>query len=808
MRIDAMGDVRWAWRQTTRRPLAALGAAATLAGAIGAVTVALGLATAVLWRPLPLADADRVVLVWEESGAAGEREPSRVTAGRFADWRDHSTSFESLALFGAAGFSLEDADGVSSIRGVRVSANYFQTIGVSPMVGRGFSPDDEVPGQHFVVVISHDLWQQRFGGRADVVGQSMRLSGQPYTIVGVAPPIVLPAWPVNPATVTLDPEARRLWVPIARTPELDANARAHVFGVVGRLAGGVALTRAETELNRLASPTNPDPHGARVRPIRGELVRSAQQPLLVLLGSAIAVLLVACTNLASLRAASFESRRSELATRASLGANIGQLVRLLTTETLLVALAGGAAGLLLARAALTRLPALLPSGVPLLTPPELDVWTMLAGIVLAVGAGLVMAAWPTLRLLSEGPMPRGVTSQPRPRVYRVLVAAQVAVAVALVSSAILLGRSLWSVQATEPGFRVDGVVSAEVSLPADRYATREAIVDLEDRLISSAASRPGVAGVAIAYDHPLEANWTDAYALLGDDTARRDASQAQLRIVSPTYFEALGVDVLDGRIFGEADGPEAPGVVVVNEQFARTMAGGVIGRQIESQPARLTWGEAAPTGFTIVGVVEDERFRGLEEPSEPAMYMSTRQFPQRGFALLIATTAGAEATLTDVRSMVRAVEPRASVDAPALLATLLANQLASRRVTTSVIGGFAVLTLLLAGLGLYGLLSLFVSSRTREIGVRVALGADRRRVAGRVVGESLVHVATGLAAGLLLALGTARLIEGMLVGVRGSDPLTLAVVGVALALVALAASLIPAVRASRVDPVVALRGDG
>jgi putative ABC transport system permease protein len=619
------------------------------------------------------------------------------------------------------------------------------------------------------------------------------------------PPIVFPAWPVNPGAVTLDPASREFWVPIARNPQIDQNARSHVYGVVGRLGRGITLEQATADLTGLSS-ASPDPHGVVLKPLRTQLTADARQPLLIVLASAAAVLLVACANLAALYLASFERRRAELATRASLGAGAPQLVRLLALEALLVGAVGGAAGMAIARVVLMWLPTSLPPTVPFVTAPSLDLRMALAAAAAAIVAGLGLAAWPMARLLRHGPAPRGMTERTRSRGYGGLVAAQLAVTVALVSATAWLGQSLWTVQARDPGFAVSDVVVADVSVPAAANVTPAEIVAAEDRVRRVLAERDGVHGVALAYDHPLEANWTQSYVLTGNESRPEQQALAQLRIVSPSYFETLNVAVLDGRPFTDHDGLSGGGVALVNEVLARGYEDNIIGRQLRSQAATGTWGPAVPETFTILGVVEDERFRGLEEPSQPAVYLSTRQFPQSTFTLL-ARADRARALTTDLRATVRSGEPRASVENPVLLSSILSDQLAPRRLTTDVLGGFAGATLLLAGMGLYGLLALMVASQMREVGVRLALGATPTGVARAVVGQGVRHAAIGLAAGLLLTALAARLVQGLLVGVTARDPFTIATVLAVVVVTSLAASLVPALRAARVDPVKALRAE-
>ncbi len=806
-------DVRWALRHAFRRPLFAAAVIGTLALGIASTTIAYGLATSVLWRPLPFRDADRLVFVWEAPAHDNQRDLARVTSARFADWRDRSRSFTSIALFAAAGFSMESAAGLTPVRGVRVSPSFFHTLGVLPIVGRTFSSADETPGHHQVAVLSHAFWQQRYGGRADVLGQSIPLNGVPYTVIGVMPPVVFPGWPSNPAVVSIDASQRELWVPIARTPQLDTNTRSHVFGVVGRLAPDVSPAQATDELQRLTAPTAADAHGGAVTPVRDQFVRDARLPLLALIGAAGALLLVACANLAALQVSAFESRRAELAVRAAIGATRSRLASQLAAESLVLSTAAGAAGLVVARYLLAVLPERLPPSLPFLTPAALDFRVALVTVVLAIGAGLAVAAWPIGHLLRSGPTPRGIAAGARGGVFRALVVAQVAVTIALLASAALLMQSLWSVQSEDPGFLVDGVVAADVALPA-AVNTPAAIVAFEDRVRASFAGRAGVRAVALSYDTPLEANWTDAFRLAGTTSADAEVrGQAQLRIVSASYFDALGVEVLAGRAFTDDDGSGRSGVAVVNEAFALAQGGAVVGRRLRSAAPQMTWGAAAPDEFEILGVVENERFRGLERPSEPAVYLNTRQFAQTAFTLLAVTTGatGAASDLPaaarDVRSVVRAIEPAATVAVPTTLAAMLRDQLVARRVTADVIGGFAGAALALAALGVYGVVAMLVASRTQEIGVRLALGASPSGLAWRIVGASVLDAAPGLVAGIALALAAGRFVESLLVGVGARDAVTLTFVAFSMLGAAVVAAVVPALRAARVDPAIALRGE-
>ena len=802
-------DLRWALRMARRRPAFALAAVGTLGAAIAAASTAFGLATAVLWKPLPFADASRLVFVWEEVEGDGGPEPFRVTSARFVEWRDHQATFAGMAAFGAAAFTASGPDGTVMIRGVRVTANFFDTVGIRPVLGRTFGPSDEVPGQHRVVVLSHAFWQQWFAGRPDAIGATLLLGSDAYTVIGVMPPVVFPAWPLNPAMVTLDPDARELWVPIAATPEWAASDRAHLYGVVGRLRREHSIEHAAADLNRLAPSASSDRHGARLTPFRDQFVRESRLPLLILLGTAAAVLAIACANLAALQVSAIESRRAELGIRTALGAGRARLARQLGTESLLLSAMGGALGIFLTRFALVGLPALLPPTLPFLIAPALDLRVVAFGACISLAAGIVLAGWPVIRSVAYAPAPRGTTLAARGAVYRTLVIVQVSLATALAVAASLLAQSFAVVTRQDPGFVLDRVLVADVSLSGPAYDTASGVVFAERRLSDALKALPGVVGAAVAYDHPLEANWTDTFALTG--AARQDdvKGSAQLRIVSPQYFDTMGVQVLDGRGFTERDDLSASsGALVVNEAFLRSSGvGSLVGRRIRSGTPRFRWAETVPEDFTIVGIVEDERFRGLEEPTQPAVYMTTRQFPQHGFVALVRTSGDPLSSAAQLRAAVRRVDSTAAVGRVTSLADLLDEQLVERRVTTHATGGLAGIALALATLGLYGLLAMMVANRTREIGVRLALGAMPGSIGRQVVGDGMRSAFAGVAVGIVLALLAGKLISSLLVGITSTDVRTLGVVSMTLMAAAALAGLVPAVRAARIDASRALRAD-
>ena len=799
-------DLLGAWRQMTRRPAVTLAMLAILTLALTASAVALGVSRGVLWRPLPFADASRLVFIWERVSNDGAPEPARVTGSRFINWRTRSSSFTSLSAFGAASLQVESPEGIDNVRGVRVSPGFLDTLGVSPAFGRAFTLADHAPGAPRVVILSHAYWRQRMGGRPDVIGHTVRMSGVPFVIVGVMPDIWMPAWPVNPAAVTLDPESRQLWVPMAPDSALAQNGRSHVMGVVARLKEGRTLAMAEQELEQLSKPDDLDRHGAIVRPFREQLTGTARGPLVTLIGAALCVWLVACLNLAALQLATFERRRDEFATRSALGAAPRRLAVQLWIESACLVTVAAVTALAGTAAVFTALPARLSAHVPFVALPTVDVYVVvmtlgLAGMTIAALTLLPMKRVRGLKALEHQ---RAVTANPR--AFRTLVMAQLAGTVALVAVSALLVRSFWALQSRDLGFDVTNVLAVDVGLPAARFNTPEPVSLFETSLRDRVSAAPWAQAAALAYDHPLEANWLDNVTIIGGSRGNENdvPTQSQLRIVSPSYFRALGVRVVEGRAFEDREDLSTAGVVMVNEAFMRRTPL-ALGRKIGVSAPRFNWGPKAPGEFAIVGIVEDERFRGLEADVEPAVYVSTRQFPLNDFVLLVRSS-NARFDLGDaLRALIREVEPSVSLTAATTMRAVQEEQQLTRTLTTNLVGGFGVLSLILASVGLHGLLTLIVTGRRREIGIRLALGASRGAVAGLVIRESVRPIVIGVFAGLLLAQLAGGSVRALLVDVTASDPWTLAGVTAFMLFIGLVAAAVPARQATRVDPARTLR---
>jgi putative ABC transport system permease protein len=789
-------------RQMRHCPLTSAAVVLTLAAVVAAAATTFGVSRAVLWRPLPMPDADRLLFLWEAPRA--DVGAFRVSRATYDAWTGAGAPLESMALFGAAAHTLEAGDGAAPLHGLRVSATYFQTLGVRPLAGRTFDAEDDRAGRQDVVVLSARAWRGRFGGRPTIVGETIRLSGAPFVVVGIMPDVVTPGWPSNPAHVGLDPDDRDFWTPM---PPPSTNLTAHVYGVVARLAAGATADEVVARLSR-AAPAG-DGHPAAATRLREQYVRDARGSLIVLLVAVLVVLVAASANLAALQVVAFEAQRHELAVRTALGAGTLRLAVSLLVDIGLHAALGTAVGVALAGVALARAAAALPATVPLLTAPALDAPVLAVAAAVGVGMLGLTVAWPLLRLRGAARTVDAPTVV-RSGAYRGLVVTQVALSVALAVPAVLLGRSFSTVRARDPGFVVDDVVIAQVSIPGPAPGSRppiERVLGLERDLQAALGARPGVRGVAVAYDHPLESNWSDVLRIEGDRGASSDRErQAQLRIVSPSYFAALDVAVVEGRPFTDADAADTPGVALVNRALADELGRGALGLRVTSGGPRYAWGAAVPEVFAIVGIVENERFRGLDAATQPALYLSTRQFPQPTITVMVRSAAPATlAVRTDLPASIRAVGADASVSPPRLLTGVLDDQLAGRRLTTQVVEAFAAVTGGLALLGVYVLLAMSVTARRREMGVRMALGESPGAVARRVVVGGLAHVGAGLALGLGLALASGRLVAHLLVDVTAFDAPTLIGVTTVLAIAAVAASAGPAGRAARVDPAAVLK---
>ncbi len=801
-------DLRIAVRSLVRTPSLTVAALLALALGIGANTAIFSVVDGVLLRPLPYPRADRLVLLIDSNPAAGF---PRFAASppNYADWRAQSHSFTDLAAFNGTNLGLT-APGVEPerIQAARVSAGFFGVLGVSPALGRGFRAEEDRPGAGDVVVLSHRLWQRRFGAAPGIVGQRVTLDGAPHTVVGVAPEgFYFP---------NRDTEA---WVPLAI--EIDPKQRgAHYLGVIGRLADGVTLKSAQAEITGIAKrleeqyPDNNTGWGVNLMPLQERVVETIRPALLVLMVTVGMVLLIACANVANLLLARMAAREREIAIRGALGAARGRLVRQFLTESLVLSLTGGLLGLALGVAGTRVLVAMSSDGIPRAGEIGLD-WTVLGFTLgLALVTGLVFGLLPALHAskgdlqssLREGG--RGQSAGGRARLVRdLLVVVEVAAALVLLVGAGLLIRTFVGLQGISPGFDPSGVMTLRLSLPESTYPDDPSQISFYERLADRLRAVPGVEASGAGFPLPLGgSNYVLSFAVEGRPApAPNESPQSWMRFVTPGYVQAMGIPLVRGRMLAETDRAGAPRVALVSRTLAETVFPGEdpIGHRItfnDPTSPDAEWVE-------IVGVVGSVRDQSLAKEPNGETYLSAFQTPL-DVATVVAKTSGDPAALTGaLRAAVHDVDPNLPVYRVRTMQAVVADSLADQRFNATLLAIFAALALVLASVGVYGVISYSVSQRTSEMGLRLALGAERREVLALVVRQAMVRVALGVVLGLAGAFAAGRFLRSLVVGITVRDPLTFGGVALVLLAVALLATWLPARRATRVDPVVALRSE-
>ena len=804
-------DLRFAARTLRRSPGYAAIALATLALGIGANAAIFSILDAVLLRPLPYAGGERLVMIGDRTSPGGGGTPNNVGFATYVDLRDRTRTFDAVAAVRSWQPTLETGGVAELLPAMRVSANYFSMLGVRPAFGRDFRPEEDRPDQWRVVLLSDGLWRRSFGADPSVVGRILRMDDRSYRVIGVLPP------DFEPLISARYYKPAQMWAPIG----YDLSLRQACHGcqhlkAVGRLAPGVTLAQARADLDavrrQLALEHPQDfPQGSMdAVPLARELTSGLRTPLVVLVGAVGFVLLIACANVANLTLARSLRRGPELALRSALGASRGRLVRQLFAESLVLCVAGGALGFLLSGAlqwALLRLaPVSLPRADQIATDGRVLGFAALASLAAALLSGLAPAfrasATRLTAALASGS--RGSAAGVS-RARRVLAVAELALAVVLVAGAILMVRSMARLLDTPFGFSTDRVLTLGLSSPAQ--ATTDAdIVTFQNRLLERVRALPQVEAAAFVSQIPLGGNG-DSYGFHVEGRMHANPAEdpsVERYSVTPDYFRAMGIPLVRGRLLTDADRADSPAVMVVSESTARAL---FPGRDPIGERVRIGAHDEGPWR-TIVGVAGDVRHVDVALAPTPQMYLPQAQVTDGFFNLVVLASAGNPASLAGpIRREVRALDPGVPVYDVASMEERVARSAAPRRFVMQLLAAFAVSALALAALGLYGVVAHSVGQRTREIGIRMALGATPRDIVRLVLGGGAGLIATGLAAGLLGALGATRFLSAILYEVRPADPAALAAAAAVLAAAAFAAHWLPARRASRIDPIAALRSE-
>jgi len=797
---DVWRDSRHGLRTLRKSPAFTAAAAATLALAIGANTAMFSVLNAVLLRPLPYRAPEQLAMLWTEDPTQNRRE-GRSALWSVEQWRSQSQSFADMATFDSVSMTLATDDGAEQIVGASISPNLLPLLGIQPALGRSFSAD-EAEQQQRLVLISHRFWQSRFGGSHDALGATLMLNGVPHQIVGILP-----------ADFEIAMLAADVWV--AHASRQDARGPDTWF-VVGRLRPAATFDQAQEEMSTVArrlndqSPANERNRGVTVVPLTLYMVAPQSRLALWILGGAVfCVFLIAAANVTSLSLARSVARAREIAVRAALGASAGRIVRQLLTESVLLAAVSGLIGTLLAFVGIRLIRAFGPPTIPRLNETGLDLRVL--GWILAISAlaGILVGLAPALATLRRNLRPAGeeggrsVTGGVAAgRIRRALVVAEFALAIVLLVGAGLLVRSWWYVNRVDPGFKPERVVVVELTAPAS-FGIPAQRAGLYDRVLEQIRAIPRVENAGIIGDLFIGNSREQIVTVERDEGTVSERLRFAGGEVSPDFFKAIGTPLLRGRFLSIGDGPDGTPVAIINDAMARRSWPGQdpVGRRFKLGPQ-----DSDRPWFTVVGVVADMRRQGLEREPFPQMFVSLAQNPPRSVDLFIRTSVDDPLTMAaDIRAAVRRVEKNAPVYGVAPLEQQLGTYLAQRRFQTSLLTGFSIVALLMAAVGIYGLIQYCIATRTQEIGLRMAVGAQSSDIFRMIIGEGLTICLTGLALGLAGAWWLGRAGSALLFGVTASDPLTFTAVSLLLTVVALAACYFPARRAMTVDPLAALR---
>jgi putative ABC transport system permease protein len=806
-------DTRYAVRSLLKNPGFAIMAVITLALGIGANTAIFSVVNAVLLRPLPFHDAGELVTLWERNPKQGY-EQNPPAAGNFIDWRDQNRVFAQMAIYAPSRkFNLALGEQPQRITGAAVSTSLFELLGVRPVQGRTFSSEEEQPGNDQVALISHNLRQRHFAADANPVGQTITLDSKTYTIVGVMPEGF--QFPGGSGTVLriFTPESAELWVPLALDAETLRQRSSHSLNVIGRLKPGITVAQATAEMDAIQQrleqqyPTFFIGSNVKLVPLAEQIVGTARRPLLVLWGAVAFVLLISCANVANLLLSRSSSRKKEFALRAALGAGRTRIIRQLLTESLLLSFAGGIAGTLLAAWGVQVLSAIVPPDFPRRGEIAIDGWVLGFTLLISVLTGIIFGLAPAIQstkmdltdaLKAGGRNSAG--SSHRHSLRSLLVMSEMALALILLIGAALMIQSFLRLRHVGAGFTPDNVLTMELSLPRNTYP-RERRPAFFQQLLERAQSVPGVLVVAAAKHLPLSGdNMNFAFDVEGRPFPPGRSPGADCRFVTPDYFKALSIALIKGRGFSETDGPQAPHVLLINKAMADRFFPNEdpIGK-------RLELGINSFTG-QIVGIVGNVKHVGLDADVNEEVYAPYSQAPFWTDMTLLVRTSGDPMSLAGaMRNELGTLDKQVSIGKVRTMDTIAAESVAQPRFRTLLLGLFGISALLLASVGIYGVMSYAVTQRTQEIGIRMALGAQVGDVRKLVISNGMTLALIGVAVGLAGAYGLTRLMASLLFGISATDAPTFVAISAGLVVVALVACYIPARRATKVDPLVALR---
>jgi putative ABC transport system permease protein len=809
MVADFWQDLRYGARTLIKQRGFSLIAVITLALGIGANTAIFSVVNAVLLRPLPYQNPDRLMMIRETK--LPQYPEFAVAPGNFLDWQKQNTVFEHLVGTHPVSFNIIGTDDPERLRGMSISHDFCAMLGIRPQIGREFLPEEGQPGRNNVVILSHGLWQRRFGGDPNIINQTITLDKQSYTIVGVMP-----------ATFYFLERNYELWTPMAFTPQQAQNRGGHTISrVIGQLKPGVTVDQARTELGALAEqlatqyPVN-EGWNVKLLPLLESTVSRIKPALLVLLGAVAFVLLIACANVANLLLARATGRQKEIAIRIALGAGRWRIIRQLLTESVLLSLVGGALGVLLAKWSLDVLIKLVPQNLPRMSDVALDGHVLIFSAAITLLTGVIFGLVPALQAskpninetMKDGG--RGSTEGGRPQLIRnALVVLEVALALVLLVGAGLITKSFMRLQQVDIGFNPDKALTVSVSLPKTKYPEQHQRAAFFEQLIEKVKSLPGVQSVGATALLPLSyEDLIGSFVIQGRAPLPPGTIQpTNYYSVSTDYFTAMGIPLLQGRFFTERDLVNAPPVVVINETMVRKMFPdeNPIGK-------RITFGnpDKNPTWVEIVGVVGDVKHYALDRETTMQTYGPHTQDSNSNMTLVVRTSGDPTSLTPAIRSEVMSLDKEQPISAIGTLNQMVSTSIAQQQFSMLLFGIFAAVAMVLASIGIYGVLSYSVTQRTHEIGIRLALGAQVSDVLRMVIRQGMLLAVVGIACGVTVALALAKLttsFSDLLYGVKATDPVTFAVIAIALLCVALLACYVPARRATKVDPMIALRGE-